>query len=127
MKGNSALRFGWELCAELGFSSSAGIQSGLKEQVICLEDKDCCWEMPGELKDQEYGQPGINVPETYLQQLTWASLNLTKDHLEFQGQHEERGIDYSVMGKVNSHSSSADTVLVFELSQMRNAQSKEVG
>lgn len=114
---------------ELGFSSSAGIQSGLKEQVICcLEYKDCCWETPGELEDQGCGQPGINVPETYLRKLTWASLNFTKDHLGFQDQHEERGIDYSVMGKVNSHSSlSADTVLVFELPQMRNAQSKEVG
>jgi len=43
--------------------------------------------------------------------LSWTSLNFLKDCLGFQGQHEERGIDYSVMQKVNSHSSlSTDTV-----------------
>lgn len=108
----------------LGFSSSAGIQSGLKGQVICcLEDKDCCWEMPGELEDQGWGQPGFNVPETYLQKPTWTSLNFRKDHLGFQSQYEEKEIDYSVIGKVNLHSSlSADKVLVFELPQMECAK-----
>lgn len=85
-------------------------------------------ENAGELQDQGYGQPGINVPETYLQRLTWASLNFPEDHPGFQGQHEEKGIDYSVMGKINSHSSlSADSVLGFDLPQMKSAQSKEVG
>lgn len=64
VNGISVLFFIWELCMELGFNWSEGIQNGLKEQVICcLEDKQAA---VGELEDQGYGQPSINVPETYL-------------------------------------------------------------
>lgn len=80
--------------------------------------------MLGELKDQGHSQLGIDDFETPLQRVTWASLNFLKDHLDFQGQHKERGTDYSEMGK--SHFSlSADTGLGFELPQRRHAQ-KEV-
>lgn len=84
--------------------------------------------MPGELKDQRHSQQDINDFKTSLQRLTWASLNYLKDHPHFQGQHEERGIDYSEMGKVKSHFSlSADTGLRFELPQRRHAQNKVIG
>lgn len=85
--------------------------------------------MPGEFKDwgMPHGLWGINDFETSLPRLTWASLNFLKDHLGFQGQHDERGIDYSEMGKVKSHFSlSAETSLGYKLSQRRHAQNKVI-
>lgn len=83
--------------------------------------------MLGELKDQGHGQLGINDFEAPLQKLTWDSLNFLKDHLGFQGQHRERGTDYSEMGKLKSHFSlSADTGLGLELPQRRHSQKKVV-